>query len=111
MSGNHEYYTGDVDGWLKELEYLGVTPLQNSHVVLTHPKNPLAKLCIAGVDDTEGRFLRLAQAQNNNYYCTRCMRDGVVVNGTRPQEEGKNMWELSYKMFGFCHTQRTEALK
>lgn len=58
VTGNHEYYTGDVDGWLKELEYLGVTPLQNSHVVLTHPKNPLAKLCIAGVDDTEGRFLR-----------------------------------------------------
>ena len=39
------------------------------------------------------------------------MRDGVVVNGTCPQEEVKNMWELSYKMFGFCQIQRTEALK
>lgn len=56
--GNHEYYTGDVDGWLNELEYLGVTPLHNSHVLLTHPNNPQAKLCLAGVDDIEGGFLR-----------------------------------------------------
>ena len=56
--GNHEYYTGDVDGWLKELEYLGVTPLRNTHVMLTYPNKPHAKLCLAGVDDVEARFLR-----------------------------------------------------
>ena len=56
--GNHDYYTGDVDGWIKELDYLGVTPLRNSHVLLTHPNQPQAKLCLAGVDDTEGGFLR-----------------------------------------------------
>lgn len=60
LKGNHEYYTGDIDGWLKELEYLGVTPLHNSHVLLTYPNKPQAKLCLAGVDDVEGRFLRLA---------------------------------------------------
>ena len=58
LLGNHEYYTGDVDGWLKELEYLGVTPLHNSHVMLTHPNKPHAKICLAGVDDVEGGFLR-----------------------------------------------------
>ena len=58
MIGNHEYYTGDVDGWLKELEYLGVTPLHNSHVMLTHPEKSHAKICLVGVDDVEGGFLR-----------------------------------------------------
>ncbi|PFX26003.1 transmembrane protein with metallophosphoesterase domain-like [Stylophora pistillata] len=58
VTGNHEYYTGDVDGWLKELEYLGVTPLHNSHVMLTHPDKPHAKIFLAGVDDVEGGFLR-----------------------------------------------------
>ncbi|XP_020631305.1 transmembrane protein with metallophosphoesterase domain-like [Orbicella faveolata] len=58
VTGNHEYYTGDVDGWLKELEYLGVTPLHNAHVMLTYPNKPHAKLCLAGVDDVEARFLR-----------------------------------------------------
>lgn len=59
FEGNHEYYTGDVDAWLKELEYLGVTrALHNSHVLLTHPNKPEAKLCLAGVDDIEGGFLR-----------------------------------------------------
>jgi len=58
VTGNHEYYSGDVDAWLKELEFLGVTPLHNSHVLLTHPNKPQAQLCFAGVDDIEGRFLR-----------------------------------------------------
>ncbi|XP_078364627.1 transmembrane protein with metallophosphoesterase domain-like [Oculina patagonica] len=58
VTGNHEYYTGDVDGWLKELEYLGVTPLHNAHVMLTHPNQPHAKICLAGEDDVEGKFLR-----------------------------------------------------
>ena len=43
---------------MKELEYLGVTPLRNSHVLLTHPNKPQVELCLAGVDDTEGGFLR-----------------------------------------------------
>ena len=59
FKGNHEYYTGDVDAWLKELEFLGLTPLHNSHVLLTHPSKPQAQLCLAGVDDIEGTFLRL----------------------------------------------------
>ena len=33
-AGNHEYYTGDVDGWIDELPRLGVTPLVNSRVCL-----------------------------------------------------------------------------
>ena len=43
---------------MKELEYLGVTLLHNSHVLLTHPNKPQVELCLAGVDDTEGGFLR-----------------------------------------------------
>ena len=67
-SGNHEYYTGDVDGWLKELYYLGVVPLHNSHVTIKHPRKSTAMLCLAGVDDVEGSFLRfsITLVQNGN---------------------------------------------
>ena len=34
FSGNHEYYTGDVDSWIAELPKLGVVPLINSRVCL-----------------------------------------------------------------------------
>ena len=34
FSGNHEYYTADVDNWIAELPKLGVTPLINSRVCL-----------------------------------------------------------------------------
>ena len=55
---------------MKELEYLGVTPLHNSHVVLTHPNKPQAELCLAGVDDTEGGFLRWVVLSHNKHNTT-----------------------------------------
>jgi hypothetical protein len=58
ITGNHEYYTGDVDAWMEELELLGVRVLHNSHVIIQHPKNPTAMLSIAGVDDAEGGIFR-----------------------------------------------------
>ncbi|XP_031565119.1 transmembrane protein with metallophosphoesterase domain-like [Actinia tenebrosa] len=61
VTGNHEYYTGDVDAWIKELEFLGVHVLHNSHITIQHPKNPTAMLCIAGVDDYDGGIFRYGE--------------------------------------------------
>lgn len=55
VSGNHEYYTGDVDNWLVKLkEDVGFTPLHNSNVKLT-PAGGTSKdiICLAGGDDLD----------------------------------------------------------
>ncbi len=53
VTGNHEYYSGAA-GWVRELERLGVTVLQNQHVVLRHGAG---QIVIAGVTDySAGRF-------------------------------------------------------
>ena len=51
-SGNHEYYTGDVDRWLSRLPEYGVKPLVNSRVrILPH-------LYLAGLEDYQTRKMR-----------------------------------------------------
>jgi len=47
VTGNHEYYSG-ADAWVAELRRLGITVLQNEHVVLSHEG---ASLVLAGVTD------------------------------------------------------------
>jgi hypothetical protein len=47
VTGNHEYYSG-VQGWVRELQRLGIRVLQNEHVVLQHEG---AGLVLAGVPD------------------------------------------------------------
>ncbi len=47
VTGNHEYYSGAA-AWVVELQRLGVTVLQNEHVVLRHGH---AEIVIAGVTD------------------------------------------------------------
>lgn len=58
MIGNYEYYIGDVDGWFKELEYFGVIFLYNFYVMLIYLEKFYVKICLVGVDDVEGGFLR-----------------------------------------------------
>ncbi|EDO47390.1 predicted protein [Nematostella vectensis] len=58
VTGNHEYYTGDVDNWMRELSFMGITVLHNSHSTVRHPKRHTSMLCLAGVDDIEGKFFR-----------------------------------------------------
>lgn len=47
VTGNHEYYSGAAE-WVREIRRLGLTVLQNEHVVLHHDG---ASLVVAGVND------------------------------------------------------------
>jgi predicted MPP superfamily phosphohydrolase len=47
VTGNHEYYSGAA-AWVDEFRRLGLTPLMNGHVVITHGT---ASLVLAGVTD------------------------------------------------------------
>jgi hypothetical protein len=47
VTGNHEYYSGE-PAWTREIRSLGLTVLQNEHVVLDHDG---ASLVVAGVPD------------------------------------------------------------
>lgn len=59
--GNHEYYTGDVDNWLKEIPKLNITPLVNQRVcVPMQKKQPDCEggFYLAGLEDLATRTLR-----------------------------------------------------
>lgn len=54
ITGNHEYYTGDVDHWFQHLTQLGYTVLHNSNVKLPRTGVKAAQqFCLAGVDDID----------------------------------------------------------
>ncbi|XP_046367031.2 transmembrane protein with metallophosphoesterase domain-like [Haliotis rufescens] len=54
ITGNHEYYTGDVDNWFSHLRGLGFIVLHNSNVRLPSEKLPTKQqICLAGTDDIE----------------------------------------------------------
>ncbi|XP_025115219.1 transmembrane protein with metallophosphoesterase domain-like isoform X2 [Pomacea canaliculata] len=59
VTGNHEYYTGDVDNWLIKLEYeLGFKPLHNSNVkVIPEEGDESDEICVAGTDDIDADLL------------------------------------------------------
>ena len=58
--GNHEYYTGDVDNWLKDLPKIGIKPLVNDRVCLFSKDRSSCQggLYVAGIEDYETRRLR-----------------------------------------------------
>jgi predicted MPP superfamily phosphohydrolase len=51
VTGNHEYYTGEVNAWLAELERLGVRVLRNERVRVGDPGPGGASIDLAGIDD------------------------------------------------------------
>ncbi|XP_076470421.1 transmembrane protein with metallophosphoesterase domain-like [Babylonia areolata] len=54
ITGNHEYYTGDVDSWFLKLNTLGFTVLHNSNVKLTPLGGSIEDvICLAGGDDLD----------------------------------------------------------
>ena len=59
-TGNHEYYTGDVDNWIAEMYKLNVTPLVNQRVCLPlmTKKSCENGLYLAGLEDLATRTLR-----------------------------------------------------
>lgn len=68
ITGNHEYYTGDVDNWLVEIPKLNVTPLVNERVCIPGPKKNLdckGGLYLAGLEDLATRNLRYGSHSMN----------------------------------------------
>ncbi|KAF7247961.1 Transmembrane protein with metallophosphoesterase domain [Varanus komodoensis] len=59
VTGNHEYYTSDVNNWFELLKSLSVYPLHNENVKIMSPKGGDTDwLCLAGVDDIEADVLQ-----------------------------------------------------
>ncbi|MCJ8737311.1 hypothetical protein PDJAM_G00022470 [Pangasius djambal] len=57
-TGNHEYYTADVDNWFEFLRSKGIEPLHNSHARVFRPGQTQDWICLAGIDDLEASMLR-----------------------------------------------------
>ncbi|XP_038078330.1 transmembrane protein with metallophosphoesterase domain-like [Patiria miniata] len=55
VTGNHEYYTFDVDHWLSHLKSLGIVCLPNSFVRIVQPDKPQDWFYLAGTNDIEGK--------------------------------------------------------
>ncbi|XP_064599140.1 transmembrane protein with metallophosphoesterase domain-like [Liolophura sinensis] len=53
VTGNHEYYTGDVDNWMRYVETLGFTALDNANAKISHQWAPAEQICIAGTNDID----------------------------------------------------------
>jgi uncharacterized protein len=51
VTGNHEYFVEDPASWLRELERLGVQPLQNEHTMI---RRGAAAFDLVGVNDLAG---------------------------------------------------------
>jgi predicted MPP superfamily phosphohydrolase len=51
VTGNHEYFVDDTASWLRELERLGVAPLQNANTAI---RRGTAAFDLAGVNDVAG---------------------------------------------------------
>ncbi|XP_068942234.1 transmembrane protein with metallophosphoesterase domain [Petaurus breviceps papuanus] len=65
VTGNHEYYTSDVNNWFELLKSLKVQPLHNENVKITASGTTSVKseedwICLAGVDDIEADVLHYA---------------------------------------------------
>ncbi|XP_048765628.1 transmembrane protein with metallophosphoesterase domain-like isoform X2 [Ostrea edulis] len=58
VTGNHEYYTMDVNNWLVYLQSLGINVLHNSNRQIPPEMDPGERMCITGVDDIEADRLR-----------------------------------------------------
>ncbi|KAL3858815.1 hypothetical protein ACJMK2_009068 [Sinanodonta woodiana] len=58
VTGNHEYYSMDIENWIPKLKSLGVEVLHNSNTNI--PKNSKEQICLAGVDDPTADNFRYA---------------------------------------------------
>ncbi|XP_066569597.1 transmembrane protein with metallophosphoesterase domain [Amia ocellicauda] len=58
VTGNHDYYTADVDSWLGYLRTLNVMPLHNANARISASEQSKEWFCLAGVDDLEARLFK-----------------------------------------------------
>ena len=68
-SGNHEYYTGDVDNWLQDLPKLGIVTLVNDRVCLFSSDKISCNggVYVAGIEDYETRRIRWVSLYRHCY--------------------------------------------
>ena len=61
FTGNHDYYTGDVDNWISYLPSLNVKPLINDRVCLLTENLETCEngIYMAGLEDIETRRFKL----------------------------------------------------
>ncbi|MGE2721777.1 metallophosphoesterase [Mycolicibacterium celeriflavum] len=52
VTGNHEYFVGDTDEWLREMERWGIQPLRNENTLI---RRGAAVFNLAGVNDLAGK--------------------------------------------------------
>ncbi|KAI1890022.1 hypothetical protein AGOR_G00168940 [Albula goreensis] len=58
VTGNHDYYTADVERWYSHLRSLNIQPLHNGNARVFRAERKEDWICLAGVDDLEARMLR-----------------------------------------------------
>nr|XP_033796905.1 transmembrane protein with metallophosphoesterase domain [Geotrypetes seraphini] len=80
VTGNHEYYTSDVDNWFKLLESMNIHPLHNENVKITGLRNSQDWFCLAGVDDIEANALgHIGHGMDLNKALNGCSQDHTIV--------------------------------
>ncbi|KAJ8335562.1 hypothetical protein SKAU_G00389040 [Synaphobranchus kaupii] len=58
VTGNHDYYTVDVERWFSHLSSLRIQPLHNENARVFRTERTEDWICLAGVDDLEASMLR-----------------------------------------------------
>ena len=64
-TGNHEYYTMDVENWMKKLDDLGITVLHNTNIKVPKDNDNDKSFCIVGTDDLEADRIRYNPIQDH----------------------------------------------
>ncbi|XP_043937331.1 transmembrane protein with metallophosphoesterase domain [Protopterus annectens] len=80
VTGNHEYYTVDVDNWFKHLQSLNIHPLHNENAKIFSTTSINDWICLAGVDDIEAAVLRYpGHGMNLEKALNGCSQSDVIV--------------------------------
>ncbi|GFO43737.1 hypothetical protein PoB_007024200 [Plakobranchus ocellatus] len=100
VSGNHEYYTGDVDNWFSYVRSLGFVVLHNSNVqVPAKVTGNQGQICVAGADDIQadsvgypGHRFDVASAVNG------CSESQPVILLTHQPRAAKRALDSNHKI-------------
>ncbi|XP_069112774.1 transmembrane protein with metallophosphoesterase domain-like [Argopecten irradians] len=99
VTGNHEYYTMDVDTWFEYLKTIGVTVLHNTNVHL--PKNTPAsqQICLVGTDDIEAsRIQYMDHGFQLDKAIKRCNQDQPVLLLAHQPKAAKMAFESKHRI-------------
>ncbi|XP_036442746.1 transmembrane protein with metallophosphoesterase domain [Colossoma macropomum] len=79
-TGNHDYYTADVESWFEFLSSKGIKPLHNSHAQVFRPGQSQDWICLAGIDDLEASMLRYpGHGMDIEKALSGCSKDNPIV--------------------------------